>query len=169
MTKYGLRHGPLRSELRRGATDRPLNHFVDGTECRLAVAKIEHAIERSKQRIEFVGAEQDRDLGSRKPCASHRGDILDARVETDQRLVQQQHAGCRSGPGPATAVDARRPTIRPTAARQDRARRQFERPVDCPALLATSEGKPKRSPFNERRQNPTCSAPARASGSALGM
>ncbi len=40
--------------------DRAGNDFVDGTECRMSVAQIEDAVERSKQRIEFVRAEQHR-------------------------------------------------------------------------------------------------------------
>src|ERR1700693_5344946 len=40
---------------------RARDHFVDGAERRLAASEIEHAIERAEQRVELMGAEQDRD------------------------------------------------------------------------------------------------------------
>src|SRR5579872_4704562 len=42
--------------------DRGGHHLLDGTEHRLAAAEIKHAIERAEQLVEFMRAEQHRDL-----------------------------------------------------------------------------------------------------------
>ena len=41
--------------------DGPGDHLIDGSERRVAVAEIQHAVERAQQRIQFVGAEQHSD------------------------------------------------------------------------------------------------------------
>ena len=65
--------------------------FLDGAEHRLAVAEIEHAVERAEQLVEFVRAEQHGDLALAADLAHHVDrDFLVARIEADQRLVEQQ-------------------------------------------------------------------------------
>ena len=106
--------------------------FVDRADHRRAGAEIEHAVDRVDQRIEFVGAEDDRDL---QLVAQPPRDVDDAllvgRVERDQRLVEQQQ------PRPAEQRLAEQQALA-LAAREfaDRAARQIarvdviERPVD---------------------------------------
>jgi hypothetical protein len=67
------------------------HHFINGAENRLAVAEIEHAVERAEQLIELVRAEQHGDLSLAADLAHHiDDDFLMACVEADQRLIQQQ-------------------------------------------------------------------------------
>ena len=106
--------------------------LFDRPDHRLAPAKIENAVDRIDQRIEFMGAEQDRDF---EALANAPGDIHHAllmrRVERDQRLVHHDEAR------PADQRLAQQNELA-LAARQfaDRAARQFarahllERPVD---------------------------------------
>ena len=65
--------------------------FRHGAERGMAVAEIEHAVERADQLIEFVGAEQHRDValaGKAADQVDHR--LLIAIIEADERLVEQQ-------------------------------------------------------------------------------
>ncbi len=64
---------------------------VDRPDHRLAPAEIEHAVDRIDQRIELVGAEQNRNLQivANAPCGFNDA-LLMRRVERDQRLVEQQ-------------------------------------------------------------------------------
>src|SRR6202021_1980199 len=70
---------------------RPVNDVVDRPDHRLAPAEIEHAVDRVDQRIELVGAEQDRNLQivADAPCGFNDA-LLMRRVERDQWLVEQQ-------------------------------------------------------------------------------
>ena len=106
--------------------------FVDGADHRRAGAEIEHAVDRVDQRIEFVGAEDDRDLQFvAQPPRDVDDALLVGRVERDQRLVEQQQ------PRPAEQRLAEQQALA-LAAREfaDRAARQvarvdvIERPVD---------------------------------------
>ena len=65
--------------------------FVDRANHRRAGAEIEYAVDRVDQRIEFVGAEDDRDSQLVAQAARDVDDaLLVGRVERDQRLVEQQ-------------------------------------------------------------------------------
>src|SRR6202162_3114706 len=70
---------------------RPVNDVVDRPDHRLAPAEIEHAVDRVYQRIELVGAEQDRNLQivADAPCGFNDA-LLVRRVERDQWLVEPQ-------------------------------------------------------------------------------
>src|SRR6185437_1849015 len=83
----GTHHADIGSEKSRQY--RRCDDFVDGAEHRLAVAEIEHAVERAEQLVELVRAEQDSDLALAADPAHHVDrDLLMARVEADQRLVE---------------------------------------------------------------------------------
>src|SRR5664280_2186821 len=63
------------------------DHFVHRAEHRLAVAEIEHAVERAEQLIELMRAEQHGDLALAADLAHHVDrHLLMARVEADRRL-----------------------------------------------------------------------------------
>ena len=70
--------------------DRAGDDFIDLTQCRVSVAQIEHAVERSKQRIEFMRAEQHRYAQFRLQRFRQMHDrALMTRIEADQGFVQQ--------------------------------------------------------------------------------
>ena len=65
--------------------------FRHGAERRMAVAEIEDAVERADQLVEFVGAEQHRDVavaGKAPDQVDHR--LLITVIKADERLVEQQ-------------------------------------------------------------------------------
>ena len=65
--------------------------LVDGAKHGLAVAEIEHAVERADELVELVRAEQNRDAALAADAAHHVDrHLLVSRVEADQRLVEQQ-------------------------------------------------------------------------------
>src|ERR1039457_1289425 len=66
------------------------DYFLHGAEYRLAVAEIEHAIERAEQLIELMRAEQHGDLALAADLAHHVDrHLLMACVEADQWLIEQ--------------------------------------------------------------------------------
>src|SRR5262245_65878304 len=68
-----------------------VDYFVDGAEHGLAVAQIEHTVERAKQLVEFMRAEQNGDIALAANLVHHvDSDFLVSRIEADQRLVKQQ-------------------------------------------------------------------------------
>src|ERR1700730_3424258 len=71
--------------------DRSGHHLLDGAERSPSATEIEHTIEDPQQLVEFVCAEQDRDapLAAEPPNEIY-CDLLVVRIETDQRLVEQQ-------------------------------------------------------------------------------
>ena len=67
------------------------DHFFDRAEHGMAVAEIEHAVERPEQLIELVRTEQHGDLPFAADPTHHIDrNFLAAGVEADQRLVEQQ-------------------------------------------------------------------------------
>src|ERR1019366_149509 len=67
-----------------------VGHLHDGAEHRLAVAEIEHAVERAEQLIELMRAKQHGDLALAADLAHHVDrHLLMACVEADQRLIEQ--------------------------------------------------------------------------------
>ena len=70
---------------------RGCDHFFDRAEHGMAIAQIEHAVERSEKLVELVRTEQNGDL-SLAADSSHDidRDFLAPGVEADQRLVEQQ-------------------------------------------------------------------------------
>ena len=111
---------------------RPGDDFVDRADHRRAGAQIEHPVDRVDQRIELVGAEEDRDLQFvAQPPRDVDDALLVGRIERDQGFVEQQQAR------PAEQRLAQQQALA-LAARElaDRAARQLarvdviERPVD---------------------------------------
>src|ERR1700683_295682 len=88
----GVHHLDVRSvEPRQHGRRHDLLH---GAERGLAGAEIQHAVKRADQRIEFVSAEQHRDVALAREAADkldHR--LLITMIEADQRFVEQEHAG----------------------------------------------------------------------------
>src|SRR5690349_9019821 len=67
------------------------DHFVSGAERGAAVPEIEHAVHEAKQRIELVRRQQHGDAERALHALDELDDrLLVARIEADQRLVQQQ-------------------------------------------------------------------------------
>ena len=145
--------------------------FVDGADHRRAGAEIEHAVDRVDQRIELVGAEDDRDLQFvAQPPRDVDDVLLVGRIERDQRFVEQQQprpAEQRLAQQQALALAARELADR--AARQSRARRRDRAPsrfrAASPCRGARSRSA-RRSPRWRRRRSRSDAGPARARGSA---
>ena len=70
---------------------RPGDHLLDGAERGLPTGQIEHAVERTQQRIQLVRAEQHRDpeFQLQRLGQLDHGALM-MRIQADQRLVQQQ-------------------------------------------------------------------------------
>ena len=131
MTKYAVPHA---HDLDLGAIEprqhRPGDDLVDRAEHRRAGAEIEHAVDRVDERVELVGAEQDRDL---EFVAQPARDLDDARlmrgIERDQRLVEQQQLRlAEQRLAEQQRAGARRPRVRRSSGARDRARRPDRAP-----------------------------------------
>ena len=85
----GMHHVDIRAvKLRQ---HRRRDHLRHGAERGMAIAEVEHAVERADQLIELVSAEQHRDVALAGEAA-HQVDnrFLIAIIQADQRLVEQQ-------------------------------------------------------------------------------